>query len=326
MIPSLANLPIGETLFEYLARNRGGKGDCFFHEEPVTNENRDGNCAADGYLMHRELTGTVSETVEANPAKIIDVSFYFNGIPIQIPMLPMGRFKVDRPSNFVEAHKDFVENQFSKSCRRPDGVSVTWTNYGYHLARMSEHYHIDDKGRGHLFVCTLQTDKKKNDLHLPKGDRCAKPYLYIALVCSDVGYGKLLMQLATAFAELVGCSGIVLSSLTNSAGFYFSQGYRFINTEGSEVPVNQYVDLVRRADGSTKPFLNTTSDPGTAPIPEESSKSEKGAGRSRDESGGTERRSSKRRAPVATHNIVSFVSVDGTGSDFFDPAPTTAPV
>ena len=311
MIPSLANLPIGETLFEYLARSRGGKGHCSFHKEPVTEENKTGNCAADGYLMHRKLTDTGSVTEEANPAKSIGVSFDFNGETIQIPMLPMGKSVVNRWYDFEVTHKDFVDNQFSKSCRRPDGVSVTWRDYGYQLCTMSEHYHIDDNGRGHLFVCTLNTDQKKNDLHLPKEDRCAGPYLYIALVCSDVGYGKLLMALATAFAEVVGCSGIVLSSLTNSAGFYFSQDYRFINTEGSEVPVEQYIDSVRRDDGSTKQFLNTTSDPGKSLILKESSSSKKGAGRSREEPAPereTETRRSKRRASAATHNIVSFVS------------------
>ena len=317
MLPSLSNLHIGEGLFEYLARSRGGKGECTRHEEPATRENHDGNCAVGGYLMYLKLTNTATKPVTLRPDQTINVAFEFNGIPFKMDMMPMGKYKTDRWYDFCTLRKEYIFGRFKEACTRSHETAIDFDEYGYELCSLSEHYYIDED-RGHLFVCTMDNEKKKKDAHLPSEGVCAGKYLYISLVCSDKGYGKILMALAMAFAEKVGCFGILLASMSNSAGFYFSRGYKFITSEGAYLDVEMYINKTDNGDGTARHKLITN--------PDESEGKRKGhhvrkeAERRKREGQHlpqeTERRTRRTRqskavqqalVPPGTHHVVSFV-------------------
>ena len=318
MLPSLSNLHIGEGLFEYLARSHGGKGECTRHEEPATRENHYGNCAVGGYLMYLKLTNTATKPVTLRPDQTINVAFEFNKKPFKMDMMPMGMYKTGRWYDFCTLRKEYILGRFEEACTRSHETAIDFDEYGYELCSLSEHYYIDED-RGHLFVCTMDNEKKKKNAHLPSEGVCAGKYLYISLVCSDKGYGKILMALAMAFAEKVGCSGVLLASMSNSAGFYFSRGYKFITSQGAYLDVEMYINKTDNGDGTAKHKLITNPDK-----PEEKSSKKRSTEQSTEEK--TERSTRPRvtsrdggynlrrtipaqqaLVPPGTHHLVSFV-------------------
>ena len=87
---------------------------------------------------------------------------------------------------------------------------------------------------------------------MPTGGVFNGRYLYIALVCAagGAGYGKHLMKVAEAASRMLGCDGVALASLSNSAGFYYNLGYRFVSKQdGTPLDVSDWTEQVKLADG-----------------------------------------------------------------------------
>ena len=69
------------------------------------------------------------------------------------------------------------------------------------------------------------------------------------------------MNIAYAASKALGCSGIALATMTNSAGFYYSQGFRFMDkVDGRPIDVGQYTEQ-RMANGRLKTILLENYDP-----------------------------------------------------------------
>jgi hypothetical protein len=176
------------------------------------------------------------------------------------PLLKRSSSWSARKEHFEILHADWIENTFPLVCDRGEGLQpVTWEGYGEELATITEWYFLDEEGKkGHLFVQLLNTPARKIQFHMPLAGEFSGPYLYVALVCAGggKGYGKTLMKLAEAASRALGCTGIALASLSNSAGFYYSQGFTFVSKwDGQKVDVSPWT---RQVAGKT--FLDPEMD------------------------------------------------------------------
>ena len=265
-LPNLSQLSIDATLFEHVALHGGGKQKCHTHKEPIlTHDDADvsRNCAVDGYLMFKSVPGAVESPSEYSGTFIDLVA---DGQSVQLkPLLKRTRSKADRENDFEYRHLQWIRNTFPLVCDRGQGLpSVTWESYGKELARITEWYYLDEAGqRGHLFVQLLDTPQHKLKMHMPTGGVFKGRYLYIALVCAagGTGYGKYLMKVAEAASRMLGCDGVALASLSNSAGFYYSLGYEFVSKlDGMPLDVSAWTEQVRLADGRLKTMLRPERD------------------------------------------------------------------
>jgi hypothetical protein len=260
-LPNLTRLEINEKLFDHVAKAGAGKKGCVRHVEPIIrneDENPNHNCAVDGYLMFKTVEG--KETSPENYfGKILSVEV--DGVLQELsPLLTRTGAAADRKSEFERKHIDWIKNYFPLRCNRGAGLgSVEWAGYGAELAKITEWYFIDEIGKkGHLFLQLLDTPIYKTRMHMPTGGVFAGRYLYIALVCSagSPGYIKFLMKMAEAVSRKLGCDGIALASLSNSAGVYYSLGYKFVSKwDGLPLDVSAWTEIVQQEDGTMKTFL-----------------------------------------------------------------------
>ncbi len=268
MLPDLSQLPLhtGSKLFEHVAMSGGGKQKCRTHKEPIVSkgdEDATQNCAIDGYLMFKPVVGS-GEPVDYS-GKYIDVEVDEQVVQLT-PLLKRTRAEADRKSEFERRHTNWINETFPIVCDRGEGLDpVTWESYGSELAKITEWYYLDeDKQRGHLFLQLLDTRKHKIKMHMPFVGEFEGRYLYVALVCAakGQGYGKTLMKVTEAAARALGCNGIALASLSNSAGFYFSQGFHFVSKwDGQKMNVDAWTKTVTDANGKTKTILDPEKDP-----------------------------------------------------------------
>ena len=276
MLPNLSALPLatGAQLFQYVAVNGGGKSKCRAHKEPIVTDD-DGdpekNCAVDGYLMFKPVPGATAPG-KYPYGEVIDVDV--DGTPMRLrPLLKRSSSSLDRKQHFEIMHPEWIEKTFPVVCDRGAGLQpVTWQGYGAELATITEWFFLDGRERGHLFVQLLNSEPRKKKFHMPYSGVFKGDYLYIALVCASggQGYGKTLMKLAEGAAKALGCTGIALASLSNSAGFYYSQGFSFVSKEdGMKVDVTPWTERIVGADGSRKtllkPAMDVPMDPPTGP-------------------------------------------------------------
>jgi hypothetical protein len=260
-LPNLSHLSIEAKLFEHVALRGGGKQKCRAHKEPIlTNDDADptSNCAVDGYLMFKPVTGAVKSLISYS-GTFIDVVVDGQSVQLQ-PLLKRTDSKTDRKNEFEFRHQQWIRDTFPLVCDRGSSLPpVTWESYGKELARITEWYFLDELGqRGHLFLQLLDTPQYKLKQQMPTGGVFNGRYLYIALVCAAGAsdYGKCLMKLAEAVSRRLGCDGIALASLSNSAGFYYSLGYRFVSKlDGVMVDVEAWTEQVRLPDGRVNPML-----------------------------------------------------------------------
>jgi GNAT superfamily N-acetyltransferase len=154
---------------------------------------------------------------------------------------------------------------FTEACKfGPKGESIiNWESYGQELSGATDWYHLyhqevgdasKPKGTGHLFIQLFDTLEMKEGKHMPTEGEFSKRYLYIGLVCGQ-GLGKYFMNIAEEASRALGCEGIVLATMVNSAGFYHSQEFKFMDkTTGSVINVDQYIEQ-RVVNGRAKPTL-----------------------------------------------------------------------
>lgn len=267
MLPNLSALPLatGERLFQYVAMQGGGKSKCRTHTEPiVTNQDNDPeqNCAVDGYLMFKPMPDAVP--IKQYPfGKPIEVEVDGTLLKLE-PLKKRSSSWIARKEEFEIKHSDWIKNTFPLVCDRGEGLqAVTWEGYGDELATITEWYFLDPSKRGHLFVQLLNTPARKKRFHMPSVGMFEGDYLYIALVCATggQGYGKTLMKLAEGAAKALGCTGVALSSLSNSAGFYYSLGFSFVSKEdGKQVDVARWTKQIVGKDGLPKTLLQPMKD------------------------------------------------------------------
>jgi len=72
--------------------------------------------------------------------------------------------------------------------------------------------------------------------HMPTSGVFAGRYLYIAVVCAyPKTIAKDLLLIAEEASRKLGCTGVALATLSNSAGFYYSRDYRFMDKRDGSV-------------------------------------------------------------------------------------------
>jgi GNAT superfamily N-acetyltransferase len=280
-IPNLSNLydhvgsgEGGKLLFNHVSLLGGGKDECKKHVEPFKAKSPDAvktnNCAINGYLMFKAIEGARKEIDEKTGTKN-DLNYRGKLVNLKVeettvvmnPLLIRSSAAKDRHFEFEFHNKEWIEKSFPLICSRGKHLdAVTWEDYGEELAKITEWYFLDtENGRGHLFVQLLDTPKHKGDMNMPIEGAFGGRYLYIALVCASggMGYGKYLMKVAEAMSRALGCDGIALASLSNSAGFYYSLGYRFMNKmDGMPIDVSAWTHRGEEAskEGRFKLVLN----------------------------------------------------------------------
>ena len=207
--------------------------------------------------MFKSVDGAEEPTIYSGKVVPVEV----DGRPEELkPLLNRTRAARDRKEEFERLHFEWIRDYFPLRCNRGEELgSVTWGEYGAELAKITEWYFLDEvEKRGHLFLQLFEDDARKDVMHMPNGGVFGGRYLYVALVCSagSPGYIKFLMKMAEAACRKLGCKGIALASLSNSAGVYYSLGYRFVNKQdGLPLDVSAWTELVEQDDGSKKTIL-----------------------------------------------------------------------
>ena len=263
MLPDLSSLSLATDaeLFKYVTTRGGGKAPCTeFTEDRDTEEDKDWriNCAIDGFLMYKPVPNA-EQPPEDFSGKSIDV--VVDGLDVQLnAILTRDSTPEEKYKEFANRHTYWVRHNFHRVCDRGEDLSpVYWGDYKHFLMEATEWYFLDEKdNQGHLFVQLCDTTEYKMAQNLPTEGVFANRYLYIALVCANAGkgYGSYLLNMAEAVSRKLGCSGIVLASLSNSAGFYYSKNFKFISRlDGVPVDVSAWTEIIKKADGSTKTWL-----------------------------------------------------------------------
>ena len=260
MLPNLSKLSIGTPLFDFLISKEVAKeSDCTRHKEPVeTEEDEVENCAIEGYLMYLPLAPRESTPapVPGNAELNVEVAFA-SGTTSTVTLKRTAKSAKYRFGNFEKKEEEWVQNTFERVCQRPNNATIHWDEYGETLMRMTEYYYLDPEERGHLFLSTFMDKESKQEAHMPFIGNAQDPYLFVALVCALPGFGKDLMSIAKEAAYALGCSGIALASLSNSAGFYYSLGYRFLSrSDGGLIDASQFTKQ-ETIGGVTKTILLT---------------------------------------------------------------------
>jgi hypothetical protein len=197
---------------------------------------------------------TINETFEGED---IDMEFIsFGG---------KGTAWVVKDDQFKSQEKDWVENTFEKICKRPGELgTIVYENYAQTLMTKSDWYYLDKKNKnGHIFISIVDSTQRKKNLHIPDaGEFENKKFLYISLVCGINGFGKIMVDgAAKKIAASLGLDGILLAALSNSAGPYYSWGYRFISRlNGLYIDVSPYLRIRTNAKGEQKQFLDSDID------------------------------------------------------------------
>ena len=241
-------------------------------------QDQEENCFYDGYLMYKQATEQATPITEAPDFtdKVINVSVPLNDATVEVnltPLTPSGddsqkstaRFKnfASKHQNWITRPKKSTKPTFERVCDRGKKLgSVEWSEYGEELTAMTDWYFLDDEQeRGHLFLQLFADDDKKNRFKMPANGVFEGRYLYVVLVCANSkkgpGYGKFLMKVVEAVSTKLSCRGVALSTLSNSAGFYYSLGYRFFDRENGEIiDVARWTTTVQQPDGRMKIMLD----------------------------------------------------------------------
>jgi hypothetical protein len=231
------------------------------------------NCSIDGYLMYKSVPNAMEVSTLAPDylEKPLQLTLPPDGRPLELPTLndPITRVPGDekdaeRARAFEAANPVWARDVFTQACKfGPKGTSIIdWKSYGEELAGATDWYHLyHQEGKtGHLFLQLFETPEMKVGKHMPTEGVFAKRYLYIGLVCGQ-GLGKYFMNIAEEASRALGCEGIVLATLSNSAGFYYSQGFEFAHKDvGSIINVDQYTEQ-RLINGRLKTMLLENYDP-----------------------------------------------------------------
>ena len=264
-----------QTGFEKLiSKGVAENKDCYKHTEPAiegTDSNDETiNCAIDGYFMYKDVT-----VVGPKGLKPME---YGSDVVVQlaqddsITFKPLGTTKstgfVAKLTKFEEANGggDKMDDLFGTLCKRPDGTSLEYGSYQQSLLTNSDWYHINNGAEGErdmMFIRVIDTKQRRDQLNIGCEGKFVHNILYIGLLCVDRGRSKRLLDAAERFCVEKGLAGILLASMSNSAGAYWNYGYRFVEREkGIEISMDEYVTWKAGKDGrSGRRVLDLTSTP-----------------------------------------------------------------
>lgn len=267
---SLYTQPVNATLFDQLIQKDGSKkSTCWFHSEDPAYEDENENCAIEGYLMVKNDLPEPASGVNFSFGNDIEVETP-EGLRPMRALLNRESLQEQRYNELVKRHEYYMKNVFDKRCVRGETQDVdkegnpkfkngkpvmrpfgiTFENFKADLAKYTDWYFIDEwpkpprtrnteqeekpHHRGHLFVRLYDTEEVKKQDAMPHDGVCEAPYVFIILVCSSgsKGFGTYLMDMAYKLAYKLGCKTIALASLSNAAGFYYKQGFRFASRGG----------------------------------------------------------------------------------------------
>ena len=231
------------------------------------------DCGVDGYLMYKKIpdaadVSTLAADYLEQPLQLTigEKVVRLETLNKNTPRIPGSANDARRKRDFEDANGDWVPDQFNKTCLRSKELgSISWSGYGEELAGATDWYYLHDQEQktGHLFLQLFDSQEMKVGKHMPTDGAFAGRYLYIGLVCAKgSGLAKDLMNIAYAASRALGCDGIVLATMTNSAGFYYSQGFQFMDkVDGSPIDVTRYTDEQMLPDGRVKTMLRENYDP-----------------------------------------------------------------
>lgn len=202
------------------------------------------NCAIDGYLMYKEIPDSRVKPLPALDA-VFDNSLHVNvgGKDYELKALPgrstNPRRDRERRQKFENDNPEWVRDVFHEVCKRPGKLgSISWDGYGTELVGVTDWYYLDTDParRGHLFLQLFDSQQMKEAKHMPTEGAFAGRYLYIAVVCAyPKTIAKDLLLIAEEASRKLGCTGVALATLSNSAGFYYSRDYRFMDKRDGSV-------------------------------------------------------------------------------------------
>tara|TARA_X000000368_G_scaffold327569_1_gene264643 strand:+ start:197 stop:1309 length:1113 start_codon:yes stop_codon:yes gene_type:complete len=240
------------------------------------------NCAIDGYMMYKPVPGAVDVSTLAPDylEKPLQLTLS-DGTPLTLPTLndpikriPGNENDAARAREFEKANPTWVSDVFTDACKpSPKGKSIIrWSGYGVELSGATDWYYLHDESgvnsngqperkTGHLFLQLFDSQEMKVGKHMPTAGKFSGRYLYIGLVCG-LGLGKKFMEIAYAASKALGCDGIALATMVNSAGFYYSsQGFQFMDkVTGNAIDVSQYTEQ-RMVNDRPKAILLENYDP-----------------------------------------------------------------
>ena len=222
------------------------------------------NCAIDGYLMFKAVPNAadVSTLAPDYLEKPLQLALS-DGTPLELPTLndPIKRTPGNandeaRAREFERVNPMWAKGMFTEACKygvdRKKSI-ISWKDYGVELSGATDWYYLYHRERdeatgqtemaGHLFVQLFDSQEMKMGKHMPTEGVFAERYLYIGLVCG-AGLGKKFMEIAEEASRKLGCKGIALATMANSAGFYYSQGFQFMNKDtGRAIDVSRYTKV-----------------------------------------------------------------------------------
>lgn len=231
------------------------------------------DCGVDGYLMYKKIpdaadASTLAADYLEQPLQLTigEKVVKLETLNKNTPRIPGSANDARRKRDFEDANGDWVPDRFDNACFRSDELgSIEWSGYGKELAGATDWYYLHDQEqkRGHLFLQLFDSQEMKVGKHMPTDGDFAGRYLYIGLVCAKgSGLAKDLMSIAYAASRALGCDGIALATMTNSAGFYFSQGFQFMDkVDGSPIDVARYTEQRMLPNGRPRTMLLENYDP-----------------------------------------------------------------
>ena len=215
------------------------------------------NCANHGYYMYKHVEGAQTDG-EEYLGKTITLRSDNPDQPVNFIPFDRGVEAKEKARLFEEKHPEWVKDRWNIVCQN----EVFWKlkgeyEYALSLTETSDWYYLDDdEKKGHIFVTLVDEDFK--DAHLyPNTGVFKGNYLFIQLVCAAPeakGFGTKMLEYVEELSKKLGCTGIALASLATPAGFYYSRGYRFMNSDGFEIKADAWTKEVVR-DGSVKVML-----------------------------------------------------------------------
>lgn len=226
------------------------------------------NCANYGYYMYKHVEGAQTDG-EEYLGQTITLRGDNPDQPVNFTPFDRGVGAEEKARLFEEKHPTWVTDRWNVVCQN----EVFWKlegKYAYALAltETSDWYYLDDdEKKGHIFVSLVDDDFKDSHSYPNSGVFKGK-YLFIQLVCAATeakGFGTKMLGYVEELSKKLGCTGIALASLAPPAGFYYSRGYRFVNSDGLEIKADAWTKEVAK-DGRAKVMLlpyekvDTTSD------------------------------------------------------------------
>ena len=254
-------------LFAYLIENNVAKEpDCKVHDPKFDNTDYKSNCAIEGYFMYKKIDKAKwDDMLEKNKEDVYFKPPYAQNVMVTNSYGETMEFKTLGPKStsltakketFEMQTKDWKDTHFQKICNG----DISYVIYNETLFGKSDWYYTkafessgEDPVGGHVFVYSVDNLQRRKWIHVSTEGVFGGNFLYVTLICANQkGFGKQMLDSVEAFCARLGYDGILLSSLTDPVGVYFSVGYQFVSRDsGTYVDVEEYV-YIQSKEGETQ--------------------------------------------------------------------------